>query len=814
MKQQKTQRYQPKLIEEKWQKKWEEQELYKYKEQEYKKGEKYYTLVELPYPSGDLHIGHWFTFVTPDIVSRYMKMKGKHVFFPMGFDAFGLPAENAAIKRNIHPKDWTMSNIAAMTKQFRTMGTMIDWDRVTITCLPEYYKWNQWIFLKLYEKGLAYRAMMLSNWCPIDQTVLANEHVENGKCWRCGNTVEQKEVEQWFLRITAYADKLEWQKDGNGVDWPKSVMAAQNDWIGKKEGMKIKHAVADLDITFETFTAFPAWSWADTYIVMAPEHPLVKELVKNTKQEKDVLAFVSEMERQSELERKETVEKKGIFTGRFAKDPFGGPDMPIWLANFALMNFGTGIIRCSGHDPRDIEFARKYEITIKEVVDRENPHEPINAHDNRGILKNSGPFTGREVGEVRNEVMDWIEKENIGIRFTNYHLHDWSVSRQRYWGTPVPMIHCKKCGIVPVPEEQLPVVLPYEVDYTPKGKPPLASNEEWLAVDCPKCHSPASRDAETLDTFFDSSWYYYRYLNPTNKEQAFDPEDVRKLMPVDVYFGGGEHTLGHTLYARFFTKFFQDLGLVHFSEFAQKRVQHGIVLGPDGNKMSKSKGNVINPDDIVKEFGTDAVRIYLAFMMPYEATGPWSTGAMYGIYRFLKRFWELADIVDFDMEMNRYDLFMMHKTIKKVGEDIAAIKLNTAVAAMMEWINHLSKKQHISYEEMKTFLRLLAPFAPYITEELWQSIGKSDNGDLGLSSLHNQLWPALNPEYLVEEVLTIVVQVNGKVRINMQIPNTEKENKLFVEEEAKKDQRMMKYLDKQVIKKVIYVAGKLINFVV
>ena len=509
-------KYNPSEIEKKWQDKWEADGLYRFEFEPSKdsgqarmtssKG-KYYTLVELPYPSGDLHIGHWFTFVAPDVLSRFKRMQGYNVFFPMGYDAFGLPAENAAIKRNIHPQDWTEKNIETMTRQFESMGTMIDWDHVTITCKPEYYKWNQWIFQKMFERGIAYRGKTLSNWCPTDQTVLANEHVENGKCWRCGDTVVQKEVEQWFLKITDYAEQLIWQKDGNGVDWPNSVMAAQNDWIGKKEGVKIKHQVIGMDLQFESFSAYPAWSWADRYIVIAPEHPIVKDLVQGTEFEKEVMDFVKEMASETELERKETTEKKGVFTGRYAKDPFGGPDMPIWLANFALMNFGTGIIRCSGHDERDIEFAKKYGIKTGEVVSPRANGQAATPHDGEGgILKDSGPFTGRDVWEVVPEVVDWIEAQGIGKRHINYHLHDWSVSRQRYWGTPVPMIDCPTCGIVPVPEKDLPVTLPYDVDYQPKGKPPLASNEDWLRVDCPKCGGQAKRDPETLDTFFDSSW--------------------------------------------------------------------------------------------------------------------------------------------------------------------------------------------------------------------------------------------------------------------------------------------------------------------
>lgn len=808
-------KYNPQEIEAKWQQKWEAEELYRFDLEKKDTKGKYYTLVELPYPSGDLHIGHWFTFVAPDVLSRFKRMQGYNVFFPMGYDAFGLPAENAAIKRNIHPQDWTLKNIETMTKQFESMGTMIDWDHVTITCKPEYYMWNQWIFEKMYEKGIAYRGKKLSNWCPTDQTVLASEHVENGKCWRCGDTVIQKEVEQWFLKITDYAEQLIWNKDGNGVDWPNSVMAAQNDWIGKKEGVKIKHNVIGTDLEFESFSAYPAWSWADRYIVIAPEHPIVKKLVEGTEYEASVMEFVKEMASETELERKETDEKKGVFTGRYAKDPFGGPDMPIWLANFALMNFGTGIIRCSGHDERDIAFAQKYGIKTGEVVAPRENGKAATPHDGMGgILHDSGSFTGRDVWEVVPEVINWIEEQGIGKRHINYHLHDWSVSRQRYWGTPVPMIHCEKCGIVPVPEKDLPVTLPYDVDYQPKGKPPLASNEDWLKVECPKCGGEAKRDAETLDTFFDSSWYYYRYMDPKYTGGPFDPEKAKALMPVDIYFGGGEHTLGHTLYARFFTKFFKNLGLVDFSEFAKKRIQHGIVLGPDGNKMSKSKGNVINPDDVVKEFGVDAVRVYLSFMMPYQATGPWAPGAMYGSFRFLKRVWDLQKSLGTG-ELSEKDLFEMHRAIKKVTEDIAENRLNTSVAAMMEWLNYLEGKINkkegvVTQEEYKIFLQLLAPFAPHMTEELWHSLHESDNF---YKSIHLAVWPEFKKEFLKESTVTVVVQVNGKLRDSLSLA-ADGLTQDVAEKAAKESEKIEQWISGKEIKKIIYVPGKLLNFVV
>lgn len=830
--------YQPKTFEKKWIEQWDKEKLYDFKLKE--KGENYYALVELPYTSGDLHIGHWFTFTTADVLSRYMRMTGKNVFFPIGYDAFGLPAENAAIKRHVHPKDWTMKNIETMSLQFKTMATMLDWKDLVITCLPEYYHWNQWLFIKLFERNLAYRGKTLSNWCETDQTVLANENIENGKCWRCGNPVIQKEVEQWFIRITDYADRLVWPEKPD-VDWPMSVRVGQNNWIGRKEGVKIKHKVVGMDLELETFSAYPGWLFADTFIVIAPEHPLVKKLVSGTKQEKEVNDFIDETSRITADDRTaDKFEKKGIFTGRYAKDPFGGEDMPIWLANFALMDFGTGIIRCSSHDiKRDLPFAKKYTIKLKEVVARTDKNTPVDAHDNEGVLINSGQFTGMKVRDAIEPILDWIEKKGIGKRSVTYHLHDWSISRQRYWGTPVPMIHCNDCGIVPVSEKDLPVELPYKVDFTPKGKPPLATNEEWLKTACPKCGKPAVRDAETLDTFFDSAWYYYRYVSPHDEQAPFDKEKVAKIMPLDVYFGGSEHTLGHTLYARFFTKFLKDLGMVSFDEFAKKRIQHGVVLGPDGNRMSKSKGNVINPDDVVGEYGTDAVRMYLCFMMPYEATGPWSSQTIAGVYRFLKRVWDMAQNYhnsEATIQEDSKVVSKLNKTIKKVGDDVGKVKMNTAIAAMMEFMNEWegqlarlddgvsrssgspgqagfpsrSKQSSqpiiLSRVNVMKFVRILAPFAPLMTEELWRNVfGEKE-------SVHLSRWPDVDESALVDKEISIPVQVNGKMRAVISVA-ADKAEEATVVDEASKHEKVKKHLEGKQYK-VVYVKGKILNFIV
>jgi leucyl-tRNA synthetase len=636
------------------------------------------------------------------------------------------------------------------------MGTMIDWNYSVITCLPEYYRWNQWIFLKMFKKGLAYRGKALSNWCPIDKTVLANEHIEAGKCWRCGAEVVQKEVEQWFLAITKYADQLIWSEKPS-VDWPKEVRDAQNNWIGKSEGMLLQFG------EIEVFTTRPETTDGATFIVVAPEHEFVKDI--STKEVKDYLKLAS---KKTEMERKEDRTKSGIFTGRYVSNPVTGKAIPVWVSDYVLAGYGTGAIMAVPFaDERDRKFAEKFKLPI---------------------IKTS--FNAKPEGKKR----------------VNYHLRDWSISRQRYWGTPVPIIHCEKDGLVPVPYEDLPVELPYNVDYTPKGKPPLATDEAWINVKCPKCNGEAKRDAETLDTFFDSAWYYYRYVSPKSEKAPFESLEVNKIMPVDVYFGGSEHTLGHTLYARFFTRFFKDLGLVSFDEFARKRFQHGVILGPDGNRMSKSKGNVVNPDDVVKEYGADAIRLYLCFMMPYESTGPWSMSAISGIYRFLKRVWELQEKVA-TVSLSKEDQNQMHTAIKKVGEDLGNFRFNTGVAALMTWLNFLSAKEKIGREEYETFIKLLSPFAPHITEEIWQLLSPS------AKSVHLEKWPEFNPQYLIAEEVSVVIQVNGKVRDTVVIQSSNIKNQNLVEEEAKKSERVNNHLNGKQIKKVIYVEGKIVNFV-
>jgi len=811
-------KYIPSEIEARIQEKWAKEELYK---TDLIKPKKFYVLAEYAYPSGNLHMGHWFTWAGADIYARFKRLQGYNVFFPNGFDAFGLPAENAAIKNNIHPEDWTLSNVKKMKEQYATMGASFSFDHEVITCLPEYYKWNQWIFLKMLEKDLAYQKKSMSNWCNQCQTVLANEGVEAGACWRCGTEVVQKEVEQWFLKITDYAEKLLWPFDsaqGNSsVDWPQSLRDSQNNWIGKSEGVTLKFDIEDTDSKLEVFTTALDTIFGVTFMVVSPEHPIIKEPISA-----EVKEYINKALSKSEIDRMSTEkEKTGVFSGKYAINPLNGVKIPIWVADYVLMSYGTGaVMGVPGHDSRDHEFAIKYKIPIKPVIKpiKEAKNTQVEADGfwdyqeiktkfaKDSILVESGEFNGLASSEAKKALEEYIEKKKIGQRKIQYHLHDWSISRQRYWGTPIPIIHCPKCGVVPVPESDLPVKLPREVDYTPKGKSPLASNEEWMKVKCPKCKEDARRDPDTMDTFVDSSWYFFRYLSPDLANVVFDTEIAKKIMPVNTYFGGAEHNLGHTLYSRFFTKFFKDLGLTELDEYAQKRINHGIVLGADGNKMSKSKGNVVNPDEEVKKYGADAVRIHVAFFMPYEgSSGPWISERIWGPFRFLERVWNLFDKVT-EAELSKKDLIILNQTIKKVGEDIDGIRFNTAVAALMEWLNYLSRKDKVGGIEYKTLLVLLAPFAPHITEELWEVLGEKE-------SIHNQPWPQIEEKYLSNEKVTIVIQVDGKLRDNLVIESDLINNQSDIENLAKKSPRVQKCIDSAKIIKVIYVPGKIINFV-
>ncbi len=797
------QKYNPAKIEKKWQAYWEEHGTFKTSE---KPTKKQYILDMFPYPSGaGLHVGHPEGYTATDILTRFLRMNGYSVLHPMGWDAFGLPAENYAIKMGVPPDETTAKNITRFREQIKAIGLSYDWSREVNTSDPNYYKWTHWLFLLMYKNGLAYKKEAKVNWCPKDNTVLANEQVVNGHCERCGTQVEQKLLSQWFLKITDYTERL--LNDLDALDWPNPIKAMQRNWIGRKEGVIIEHRVKDLGLKLETFSAFPAWLFADTFIVIAPEHPLVTQLVEGTGNEPAVQAFIEETKLITADERnQDKFEKKGVFTGRYAIDPFSGLEMPIWVANFALMDFGTGIIRCSAHDPRDFEFAQKYGIELHEVVDRTNESEPVNAHDNSGVLKDSGSFTGRNIDKALiEEMLDWMEQEGFAKRHVTYKLRDWLISRQRYWGAPIPIIYCDACGMQPVAEPDLPVNLPTDVDFVPTGESPLTRSKTFHEVNCPKCAGPARRDSDTMDTFVDSSWYYFRYTDSNNDKEFAGKDKINTWLPVDTYVGGAEHAVLHLLYSRFFTKVLFDLKLIDFEEPFVKLRNQGLILGPDGEKMSKSRGNVINPDDIIKEFGADSLRMYEMFMGPLEDSKPWNTNGLIGLKRFLERVWvwvnDNKQSTAVDSELVSREL---HKLTKKITNDIQSFNFNTAISAFMKFYNNV-KGESVSKQTLQTFIILLYPFAPHITEELNEILG-------GVQSVQHSDWPQYNAELASESQADIVVQINGKTKDKLQAPLDATEDDIkTIALSLDKVQAALQGVEP---KRVIVVPGRLVNIVI
>lgn len=988
-------------LENKWQSKWAKEKIYKAEE---KGSKKYYFLVELAYTSGDLHMGHWFAWTAPDAYARFMRMSGKNVLFPVGgFDAFGLPAENAAIKKGIHPKDWTYKNIKAMRSQFATMGPSFDWDKEVITSDPEYYRWTQWLFLKLYKEGLAYKDKIWSNWCPECKTVLANEHVIDGCCWRHSQTpVVQKQVSQWLFAITKYADKLIWPQNPE-VDWPKEAREAQNNWIGKSEGVEIKFKVEGNNSELTVFTTRPDTIFGATFLVLAPQHPLALKLAK-AKYKEEVRNYIEESRKKLELQRlEEARQKTGVFTGSYALNPLSREKIPLFVADFVLTTYGTGaIMGVPAHDARDLEFAKKYSLPTKPVVlpqreyidnnaksyyekrtkiirdvltkiarlasenakkllvfggwgvsiqvgqefrefedldicvleedlswwkdqfnslglkisnmfpdpknndkyyfqatkqdvhidvltikvekdqkviflSQKEPEEsnysfsamfekkefdriPVwvlkkdriyhwkkdhqaehglyrwkeqsdfammgfEAYEGDGLLIHSGDFTGLNSNEAKTKISKYIEDNQLGRRSTQYHLRDWTISRQRYWGAPIPIIYCGSCGTVPVPEKDLPVTLPDKVDYTPTGKPPLATAEGWVRVKCPNCGREAKRDTETMDTYVDSSWYFLRYPSPHYNDGPFDPKTVREWFPLEVYFGGPEHVLGHTLYARFITKVLYELGYLPYGEFAKIRRHHGVILGTDGVRMSKSRGNVVNPDEEVKKFGADAVRLYLAFLGPHDKGGAWNREGIEGSRRFLNRVWVLVnDYKNLVLESEkdaREILSFQHKTVQRVTQDFEKMQFNTAIARIMEFVNLLYDKVGAKTtktkgemrcaewdEALKSLALLLAPFAPHITEEIWVEV-------LGQKfSIHKAEWPSWRQEFVKSEEVTIPVQVDGRLRGQITVRSQDSALQVTVRKLAEADNNVSKWISGKKVKRVVFVPGRLINFVV
>jgi leucyl-tRNA synthetase len=943
-------RYNHRQIEKKWQDAWAEARLYRFEPEPSRP--KWYALTMYPYPSGDLHIGHWYAEAPPDAAARYKRMQGYSVLFPMGFDAFGLPAENAAIRRGIHPYIWTKSSIEKMREQFRTMGTMIDWSREVVTCDPEYYKWNQWFFLQFLKRGLAYRKLAPVWWCPSCQTVLANEQVVEGRCERCGAVVYQRDMEQWFLRITAYADEL---LEYPGIEWPERVRVMQRNWIGRSEGAAVTFQTEAGD-PIEVFTTRPDTLWGATFMVLAPEHPLVDRLTTDTQRER-VTAYQEQARRETEIERQATDKQKtGVFTGGYAINPVNNERIPVWIADYVLMTYGTGaIMGVPAHDERDFDFALTYGLPIIPVIERvdgitrayadfgdvrdprvfesalasagvtftmhdeqfeitlgrrqvddyvaiarahvvpgywlsycgarigfvfedaaieldsvgadrqimarvnaqpeslwqrirrsfgEDPPltametltgvefytaEPnVTFHHDYGTMINSGPLSGTPGPEAVTRTIEWLQARGIGRGEVTYRLRDWLISRQRYWGTPIPIIYCEVDGIVPVPEEDLPVILPTDAEFMPtQDQPgsPLARNAAFMNVQCPVCGRPARRETDTLDTFMDSSWYWYRYLSPHDDERPFDPVLAARWLPVDLYTGGIEHAILHLLYARFFTKAMADMGLISFREPFRRLFNQGIILGENNEKMSKSRGNVVAPDELVAEVGADTVRLFLMFLGPWDQGGPWNSRGITGVRRFLDRAFTIVNETADNPTEQREDPStgsgqaatralrrVTHQTIRAVTADFESFSFNTMVAHLMEFVNELMRLKDTEVarttawrEAVETLALLLAPGAPHIAEELWQRLGNE-------FSIHTQPWPDWNPELAAEETIEIAVQINGKVRDHITIPAAASEEEVLAA--ARAARRIAEQLAGKQIVKELYVPGRLVNFVV
>ncbi len=834
-------KYIPREIESKWQKKWEDDGLYRTSEDTDK--EPFYLLTMYPYPSGDLHIGHWYAMAPSDVKARYLRMKGYNVFFPIGFDAFGLPAENAAIKHGIHPYKWTYRNIENMRHQLRSMGAMWAWDREAVTCDPEYYKWTQWFFLQLYKNGLAYRTKAPVDWCPSCNTTLAREQVwgEDRHCERCGTPVIKKELDQWLFRITNYAEEL---LDFSKIDWPERVKVMQTNWIGRSEGLEFDLSIKGSEKKIRVFTTRADTVYGMTFTVLAPEHPLVDELTTPECRE-EVEAYKLKAARQSEIERLATDKmQEGVFIGAYAINPMNDAEMPIYIADYVLMTYGTGaIMGVPAHDERDFAFAERYGLPIPVVIAPPNwDGQPLEeAYLGAGTMVNSGPFDGtisfgkyyakewtpemaREYGlpesveiEAKDAVANWMEERGIGERKVNYRLHDWLISRQRYWGAPIPISYCEKCGTVPVPEEDLPVLLPEDAEFLPTGESPLKYHQDFRYTTCPQCGGPAERETDTMDTFMCSSWYQLRYVNPGYDAGPIDPEKGKYWLPVDQYTGGIEHATMHLLYTRFFTKAIRDCGIWHDDEPMLRLFNQGIILGEDGEKMSKSRGNVVDPDDLVARYGADTFRSYLMFIGPWEEGGPWSSRGIEGVHRFLNRVWnvvleEPAEVAgEASLQQIRELRRQTHQTIRKATEDMGAFKFNTMLAALMAFNNYLVKAKETPVvkteawdEAIRTLILLLAPSVPHITEELWERIG-------GEYSVHQQPWPEWDEDLAADEVMTLIIQVNGKLRDRIEVPVSINEAK--AKELALTSARVQRHLKGKQIARIIFAQGRLVNIV-
>ena len=796
--------YDFKKIEEKWQKIWQDNHAFRAKVDSSRK--KYYLLEMFPYPSGKIHMGHVRNYTIGDVASRFKLLEGYNVMHPMGFDAFGQPAENAAIKNKTKPDTWTHKCINEMETELKKMGFSYDWDREVLTCDSSYYKWNQWIFLKMFEAGLAYKKASAVNWCSSCQTTLANEEVVDGACWRCHTKVEQKDLEQWYLKITEYRERL-LEDLGQLKQWPQRVLAMQNNWIGKSSGVDIHFRLKNSDKIIPVFTTRVDTIFGATYIVLAPEHPLVKELIKGKPEEKEALRFIEKVSKESKFVRTSSdVKKEGVFTGAFAVNPVNNEEVPVWVADYVLMEYGTGaIMAVPTHDQRDFLFAKEHNLPMRLVITPKDCdikiEELIEAYEGEGIQINSGEFNGLKNIEAKEKIAGWMEGKGIGKIQTHWRLRDWLISRQRYWGTPIPMIYCPKCGIVPVPYKDLPVELPVEAPFTGDGGSPLGKVKEFVQVKCPKCSGPARRETDTMATFFDSSWYFLRFCSPECHTAAFDLHEAKYWMRVDQYIGGIEHAILHLLYSRFFTKFFQDLKMVDFGEPFEKLLTQGMVL-KDGEVMSKSKGNIVDPDSMIKDYGADALRLFILFAAPPETELEWDKRGLEGAFKFLNRVWRIQE----NLKDKADDALVKiaHKIIKKVSEDFNEFKFNTAIASLMELTN-AAYQMGADKEIFSQLVIMLSPIAPHFCEELWQGLGNKE-------SIFKTAWPKYDLKLLIEENVDLVIQVNGKVRSKIQAPRDISESEL--KELVFKDEKLIPWLEGKTPKKFIIVPQKLVNIVI
>lgn len=816
-------RYDPATIEPKWREAWQKSAIYKVDDQSDKP--KWYSLTMYPYPSGILHVGHWYAFSVPDVFARRQRMLGYNVLYPMGFDAFGLPAENAAIRHNIHPAKWTYENIDEMMRQFDLMGDMIDWDRRVVSSDPEFYKWNQWIFLKMLEKGLAYKAGGFVWWCPNDQTVLANEQVVDGNfCERCGAEVHKRDLEQWYFRITEYAQELLDAIDG--LDWPERVKTMQRNWIGRSEGARLTFALETGD-DLEVFTTRPDTVFGATFMVMAPEHPLVKKITTDD-QRTAIDAYVEQASKKTEIERQSTDESKertGVFTGGYAINPVNDERIPVWISDYVLMGYGTGaIMAVPSGDQRDFEFARHFDLPIIPTVQPEDG-EPLDgatmteAYAGEGRIVNSGQFDGMRQSEALPKMIEWLDEQGRGKAEVTWRLRDWLISRQRYWGTPIPIVYCDSCGMVPVPEDQLPVVLPLDAQFKPTGQSPLVTHESFLHTECPSCGGPARRETDTMDTFVDSSWYWFRYTSPHFAEAPFDSDKAKEWTPVDLYTGGIEHAILHLLYARFFTKVLRDIGLVDQDEPFKRLRNQGMILSAEGTKMSKSRGTQVGPDELVDRYGADALRLHLMFLGPWEQGGPWNDRGITGMERFIRRAFLIASEMGTSHPVGaapgadvRALVALMHRTIKRVSTDIDDFQFNTMIAGLIEFTNELMKLKDTPVAQtpewrqaVETLTLLMAPSTPYVAEEMWSRLGNE-------FSVHQQSWPAYDESLASVAQTEIPVQINGKVRDKVMVDTGASADDQLAA--AKAAPKIAEQLAGKSIVKEISVPGRLVNIVV